>query len=674
MLGLSGGLDLVFQHREHLFTPGICHDSAAVLAEDGRVVAAIEEERLNRIKHTSKGAVNAVRFCLGSRGIRLNDLDALVYYGSEEACSRWMRNLFYGSRDAQPVTTYRELIHELLRHGLGEELDDRKLKFVHHHLAHAISAHAQSGFTESLVLTIDGAGDGMSGSVTQWQGTGYKMLAAYPEAKSLGIFYDRVIAMIGYGFTEEYKVMGLAPYGDPARFRHAFEPLYSLLPHGDYTLNWHLLETLYPLARVRKPGEPILQEHKDIAAALQAALERVVFHVLGYYRQATGMPSLCLAGGVAHNSSLNGKLLASGLFHDIFVQPAANDSGCAIGAALSPFVDSAGPASSAAPPPDPIEHVYWGTDIGTPDEVGATLERWRPWVEVVREDQVARRAAARLAGGEVLGWVQGRSEFGPRALGNRSIVADPRPAANKDLINAMVKKREGYRPFAPAVLEEYAAEYFELPRDGMRFPFMSFTVDVRPEWRERLGAITHVDNSARVQTVSQKTNPRFWELIEEFRQLTGVAVLLNTSFNNHAEPIVDSVDDAVACFLTTGLHHLVVGDHQVGKAAGGRPDPLSLCASLPAYARLTETLAPGPGGEPRLAHALANSYDRQAVAISQPVYRLLRRCGGGQSACALLAAAAVDDDVRRVIAEELWALWERRVVVLRPPARAQEPA
>jgi carbamoyltransferase len=664
-LGLSGGLDLVFQHREYLFTPGICHDSAAVLAEDGRIVAAIEEERLNRIKHTSKGAVNAIRHCLRSRGIRLNDVDALIYYGSEEACTAWMRNLFYGSRDAQPVTTYRELIHELLRHGLGEELDDRKLRFVNHHLAHAISAYAQSGFSEGLVFTVDGVGDGLSGSITQWRGSSYELLATYSGEKSLGIFYDRVIAMIGYGFTEEYKVMGLAPYGDPARFRQAFEPLCSLLPRGDYSLNWHLLDTLYPLARVRKQGEPILQEHKDIAAALQEALERVVFHVLSYYRQLTGASFLCLAGGVAHNSTLNGKLLYSEMFRHIFVQPASNDSGCAIGAALYPFVSQTGPASAVTSPlPARIEHVFWGTDAGTPDEIGAALERWKPLIEVAHEAQVAKRSAALLADGQVLGWVQGRSEFGPRALGHRSIVADPRPAANKELINAMVKKREGYRPFAPAVLEEHAAEYFELPYDDLKLPFMSFTVEVRPQWRETLRGTTHVDNSARVQTVSKETDPRFWELIEEFRQLTGVAVLLNTSFNNDAEPIVDSVDDAVACFLTTGLQRLVVGEHLVGKTAHGRSGILDLCASLPAFARLTETKAPGHDGELVVTHAIANSYDHNAVAISEHAYRLLGRSSGGRQRVSALLDG--DSEASLALIAELWTLWERRVVVMRP--------
>ena len=663
VLGLSGGLDRVFQHREYLFQPGTCHDAAAVLVEDGHVLGAIEEERLNRIKHTSKGAVNAISHCLRSQGLRLGDVDRLVYYGSEEACNAWMRNLFYGSRDAEPIVTYRQLIHELLQHGLGEDIDDAKLAFVHHHLAHAISAYAQSGFSESLVVTIDGAGDALSGSVTRWRGATYKPLVTFPEASSLGIFYDRVIAMIGYGFTEEYKVMGLAPYGDASRFRAVFDRLYNLLPGGAYVLNWHLLDRLYALAPVRKKGQPILQEHKDIAAGLQDALERIVFHILTHYRRQAGMATLCLAGGVAHNSTLNGKLLYSGLFDDIFVQPAADDSGCAIGAALSPFIDAG--ASRGQHVPARIEHVFWGTDAGSDAEIATALHRWRALVTVEHEPAIAKRCAALLAEGEVIGWVQGKAEFGPRALGHRSIVADPRPASNKDLINAMVKKREGYRPFAPAVLEGCVGEYFDVPRPGMKFPFMSFTVKVRAECRELLGATTHVDYTARVQTVSKQVDPLFWELIDAFGQHTGVPVLLNTSFNNHAEPIVDSVDDAVACFLTTGLQRLAVGNYLVSKIAHGPLAILQLCASLPAYARLTETVAPSEDGRLSTSHALANSYDRHAIPISAPAQRLLKQSNGQLNVVELLEGQA---DARDALVAELWSLWEQRAILMRPAA------
>src|SRR5262249_1296171 len=283
-------------------------------------------------------------------------------------------------------------------------------------------------------------------------------------------------------------------------------------------------------------------------ASLQETLEDIAFHTIRYYRQVTGQKRLCLAGGVAHNCTLNGKLLYSGLFDDVFIQPAAHDAGCALGSAMHAYLQAKGSLSRPR-----LDHVFWGSDAGADDEIESTLSRWTELVEFEKVDNVAERAAQLLAGGSVIGWVQGRSEFGPRALGNRSILADPRPAENKRVINAMVKKREGYRPFAPSVPEEDAADIF-VPPPMKTAPFMIFVVDVREHQRALLGAVTHVNGSARVQTVSRSTNARYHRLLAEFKALTGVPVLLNTSFNNNAEPIVDSVEDAVVCYLTTGLH------------------------------------------------------------------------------------------------------------------------
>jgi carbamoyltransferase len=663
VLGLSGGLDLPFQRREHLFTPGICHDAAAVLVEDGRVIAAHEEERHNRIKHSTKGAFQAIAHCLKSRGARLADVDELRYYGTEDGCKTWMRNLFYGSCEAEPVVTYRQLIHELLASGLGEDIDDARLKFVHHHLAHALSAHAHSGFAASLTLTIDGAGDGLSGTVTRWHGSHYDVMANLPESVSLGNFYDRVIQMLGYGFTEEYKVMGLAPYGNAQRFQRAFERLYSLLPHGGYAIHWNLLDSLYGLAPVRKRGQPILKEHQDIAASLQQALETIVLHVLRHFRVVSGMSSLCLAGGVAHNSTLNGKILYSGLFDEIFVQPAAGDAGCALGAALSAFAETHPQAD--AWPADGIEHVFWGTDIGPDDSIESRLGRWSPAIEFERVGDIAGRMADLLAAGEVIGWVQGRAEFGPRALGHRSILADPRPAANKDRINAMVKKREGYRPFAPAVLEERCGDYFELPRPGLKAPFMSYTLRVRPEARELLGATTHVDGTARVQTVARKVDPLFWALIDAFRERTGIPVLLNTSFNNHAEPIVDSVDDAVACFLTTGLQRLAIGSFVVDKKVSMPQAALALVPSLPAYARLMEIVATDAQGPGSVRHEIGTTFDRRTHAVSADAYRLLKAADGRRSTAAIARELRLDPSS---LANEIGVLWDARLVALGPRA------
>lgn len=659
-LGISGSLDLVNQTREYIFPRGTCHDAAAVLVEDGKVIAGIEEERLNRIKHSSKGPINSIRFCLNSRGIKLNDIDFLTFYGSEQMCSVLLRNLYYSTPEAQPVTSIRPLMHEFLQAGLDQDLDDQKVTFINHHLAHAISAYAQSGQRESLVFTIDGAGDGLCGSVSYWKGSAYQLLQSFPMDQSLGTFYLRVIAMLGFAFTEEYKVMGLAPYGDPAKYRRVFRSLYDLLPRGNYVLHWDRMDNLYALAPPRKKGEPMLKEHLNIAAGLQESLETIVLHMVSHFSALTRLRSMCIAGGVAHNSTLNGRILYSGMFDEIFVQPASHDGGCAIGAAL--YLQMTQNGSGANGLNGRIEDVYWGTDVGDNDEIAAALGQWQNLIDFERVDDVAARSAQLLADSRVIGWVQGRSEFGPRALGNRSILADPRPPQNKDLINKMIKKRESYRPFAPAVLEESADEYFEIPIRNMRFPFMSFTVRVRPEKRALLGATTHVDGTARIQTVSRDRNPLFWKLINEFGAITGVRVLLNTSFNNNVEPIVDSVEDALVCFLTTDLNHLVVGHFIVSKKEFDKEELLNLAASLPSYSRLVQMKSSGTNGAFVLTHAITNSYNDDEHAISESLFNVLMNSDGNEKLSAVIKKQTSEAE----IVNDIFDLWQKRVITLRP--------
>ena len=341
-LGLSGGLDLVDQNRDYLFPPGSFHDGAAVLVHDGKVVAAVEEERLNRIKHSSKGAVSAIRFCLERHGARLSDVDALAVYVEEQFFNQSIRGVYANVIHAAPVTPPRKLVHELLERGLGTDIDDRKLVFVRHHLAHALGAYVQSGFDDSLVLTIDGAGDWESGTVAHAASGSLQVVQTFSNAESLGVFYSTVGSFLGFGGFEEYKVMGLAPYGDPRKYRRLFQSLYQLHPYGNYAIRWDRFDALSDIGAPRKKNEPVTEFHQNVAAALQEALEQIVGHVLAYYRWLTGHRRLCMAGGVAHNCSLNGKILYSGLFDDIFVHPASHDAGCAIGAAFYPFATELG--------------------------------------------------------------------------------------------------------------------------------------------------------------------------------------------------------------------------------------------------------------------------------------------------------------------------------------------
>ncbi|WFU85627.1 carbamoyltransferase [Bradyrhizobium sp. CIAT3101] len=663
-LGVSGGLDRVYECRPELPNTFL-HDGAAVLVRDGRVIAAVEEERLNRVKHSNKFPSQSIQYCLEAAGVELKDVDRIAFYATEAYCNAMLERLFVSQpSDAIPMDA-RLLLRTMLGQEFGIEVDPSRISFVSHHQAHAVSAFAMSGFEQSLVLAIDGGGDFLSGLVAIGSGTEVNLLQSFPESNSLGLFYLETIRYLGYSLFDEYKVMGLAPYGDPAPYRNLFEQFYELSENGCYRL---YLDRIGPALvrniQVRRKGMPFTQQHRDVSASLQEALERIVFHILKHYREATGMNRLCLAGGVAHNCTVNGKLLYSGLFDDIFVQPAAHDAGCALGAALMASLEGGRPA-----PRERLQDVYWGPDLGTEHAIEQELNAWAGHLDIERSDDVSGRAADWMASGAVIGWVQGRSEFGPRALGNRSILADPRPAANKDRINAMVKKREGYRPFAPSVLEEDAPEYFDLPASETEFPFMNFVVRVRDSKRDSLGAITHVDGTARLQTVSRKSNPTYWSLIDEFKKRTGIPVLLNTSFNNNAEPIVDSVADAVATFLTTELDALVVGPFLVKKRAVTLEDWTSLAVSLPPYVSLYRVRAHTARDRQETVCEIRTAFSGGGtVRISGVLFDLLMRIKGESVLRDLFDSMMMDHAERETLVEELRGLWEQRRVRLHPPS------
>jgi carbamoyltransferase len=660
-LGISGGFNLVHENPYETIT----HDAAAVLVERGEVVAAIEEERLNRIKHSNKFPAQSIRFCLESRGARIEDVERLAFYMTEECCNATLRELYLKWPEMKRLIDVRSHIVELLGREFDRDIDPDKIIFVRHHMAHAISAFALSGLEQSLVLAVDGFGDFLSGLMAVGKGTSLTEIETYPHRKSLGAFYLVVIRFIGYGAFDEYKVMGLAPYGNPATYRDVMRSFYELLPGGGYDLHIERIShSLLGRVEIRKKGQSFTQQHKDLAASLQEALEEIVMHVLRHHRVATGLRNLCLAGGVAHNCTMNGKVMYSGMFDQVFVQPAAHDAGCALGAALLASHDAGYPT-----PFKRIGHVYWGTDIGGEPEVLAQLEKWTGFLKFRKPQNVSREAARLIADGAVLGWVQGCSEFGPRALGNRSIVADPRPADNKDRINQMVKKREGYRPFAPSVLEEDAPDFFDLP-DGMKaFPFMIFVVNVREDKRGLLGAVTHVDGTARLQTVARDTNPRYWELIKAFKDITGVPVLLNTSFNNNVEPIVDSAEDSIVSFLTTGLDYLVVGDYLVEKRTPSWEDRLSLGVSLPPYVKLHRARSFVSPNEMAVCSEVGTSFDSLfRFPISHELYDLLMLLDGEKPVGALLENGNVKGGIEQLLVQELENLWTQRLVKLRPTA------
>ncbi len=663
VLGLTGGMDLVFERR-YASARDWLHDSAAVLIDDGKIVAAIEEERLNRIKHTNKAPISAIRFCLRQYQVGLEDIDRLAIYTSEHVANERLKQFYVLHPEQKPFLNYRSLLCDRWSNALGHDIRKEKLVFVHHHVAHAMSAFIPSGYERSLVYAVDASGgNGVSAMLFSGEGGALNTVQVIPESKSLGYFYLNVIRYLGYQMWDEYKVMGLAPYGDPSRYRNVFKTFYNLLPEGDYVIHWQNLSALFDLALPRAKGEPITQTHKDFAASLQESLEAIVFHFLEAAQKKTGHTRLCLAGGVAHNCTLNGKIMYSGIFDDVFVQPAAHDAGCALGAALYALHNERPPKTK----PSPMSHIYLGTDIEDEGSILDSLSRWKDFVSFEAVENITQRAAGLLAKGAIIGWVQGRSEFGPRALGNRSILADPRPAENKDIINEMVKKREAFRPFAPSVIEEYVDEYFSVPPNKKQFPFMVFVVNVRKDKQAMLGAVTHVDGTARIHTVSKQTNSRFWELISEFGKHTGVYMLLNTSFNNNVEPIVNSAEDAIISFLTTKLHFLVLGNYLVSKQTNDDSAYLSLAPAAPLYTSLLRRQEYVSSNEMKVVFEIGNTYDDEyKVVISPEMFNILSAADNSQSLGGLIKSQGVPAERTKPIIDEILSLWSGRVVTMRP--------
>lgn len=684
VLGVNGGLDRADEAR---FVKAGIHDASAAIVRDGELLAAVEQERFDRVKHSGKLPVDAMRYCLRTAGAQVSDVDRFVFNVLERDLdytvdAAYRKGLIPGYRRG------RAFVQQLFEREFGASVDPARFEFIDHHYAHALSAFVPSGFERSLVVTLDGMGSGHSGSA--WLGRDGRLAhvgnydgSVAATTQSLGHLYLAVTCYLGFKAFDEYKVMGLAPYGDPARFEELLAPCATLCPDGDYRVHLSALDALRELGPPRTPEQAITQVHMDVAAALQGLLEKVALHVLGGLARSTGERRLCLAGGVAHNCAFNGRLLREGLFDEVFVQPAAHDGGLALGGAWhghAAAVDGGAARRSSAPVP----HVYLGPACGADDEIEQELRRWRACLHYERLHGDDARVARLLAQGGIVGWVQGRAEFGPRALGNRSIVADPRPAAHKDVINAMVKKREAFRPFAPSVLEEAADEYFELPPGYTRLPFMVFVVKVRERYRSLLGAVCHVDGTARVQTVARHDNERYWRLIKAFGNETGLPMLLNTSFNNNAEPIVTTTEDAVVCYLTTGLPTLVVGDFLVSKRPVDRDVYRRFRPALPPHVLLrqgregapAEASSPGAGHlfedlfhglyrqRPDPAHFLGDTHGARKTPISSGMAAMLAAADGFMTIGQLMERAPDGD--RDALLDETLALWAGRRVQLRP--------
>jgi predicted NodU family carbamoyl transferase len=656
VLGLSG------YFSDEYAGPWIFHDGAACLIRDGELLAAVEEERFNRIKQTTMFPINAIRGCLDTAGVSPSEIVAVGHYFGESALDAWL-NLQHLDDSRLPVRSARELLTSLLAKAAGLDMPDERLLFTRHHVTHGMSSYIRSGMRDALVVVMDGRGEEHSTTIFQGKDGHLESLATYGVEESLGLAYLRDIRSLGYGLGDEYKVMGLAPYGNPETYRKMFSSLYELKDEGNFTLRAFSPSELLQFAKrefpPRRKGEEFAQAHKDFAAALQEALEKIAMHILCHWADRTGLRDLVFSGGVAHNSTLNGLILKSGKFREVFIHPASNDAGSAEGAALA-----AASQLGASPFAQPrMRSASVGPALGTTAGIEKELASWSDLIEFERPADIVEAAAQLLADNAVLGWTQGRSEYGPRALGNRSILADARPSDNKQRINAMIKKREAYRPFAPVVTAEAASTYFDLPETRANYDFMSFVVNVREDRKAELGAVTHIDGSARLQIVDPISNRRFYDLVRRFGELTGAPVLLNTSFNNNAEPIVQTTQDALTCFLTTGLDFLVIDDFVVRRRPGATQAFDSLAPRLGPATRLIKRIRQTAAGGREDCHEICIDHPRgSSTEVSRDVFNLLESADGVKTLRSLAGSGGISQDVRH----ELYSLWQQRFFRLRP--------
>jgi carbamoyltransferase len=572
-------------------------NASAAMVCDGRLVAAVEEERFNRVKYAAGFPAQAIRYCLREAGLKLEEIDHVAVPRNPYA--RLGTKLLYALRMPSFARGRAKVLAKFtgIREALAAAFDSdpktivAKFHRVEHHQAHLASAFFVSPFEGAALLSADGLGDFAS---TMWgRGSGNRMeiadAIAFPH--SLGLYYTAVTQYLGFlKFGDEYKVMGLAAYGEPERLE-AFRDIVRFDANGtgngfrlglDYfvhhrsgpEMSWAEADKTPTLGKLfspemarrlgaaRAPEEPLEQRHRNLAASLQARLEEVYLGMLRKLAKSTGLKSICLAGGVAFNCVANGKIFESTPFEHVYVQPAAGDGGLAVGAAYYVWHQKLGKPRSFV-----MDHAYWGPGFSAA-EIRAAMEasdiaRGGYSIAELPMTELTQRAAAIVADGKILGWFQGRAEWGPRALGNRSIVADPRRADMKEILNRRIKHRENFRPFAPSILAEATGEWFETAHPS---PFMTLAYAVRPEKRALIPAPTHVDGTGRLQTVTREANPRYHQLISAFRDLTGVPVVLNTSFNDN-EPIVCRPEEAIDCFLRTKMDALVLGDFLVTRGS-----------------------------------------------------------------------------------------------------------
>ncbi len=551
------------------------HDSAVCLVRNGEIAFAAHEERYTRKKHDESLPKKAVEHALTHAGITMKDIDVIGFY--EKPLLKFFDRIIPTYINVWPrgLISYHHAMHEWMQKKLWIAQNIKKelgfageVLFTSHHESHAASAYYASGFLDATVVTVDGVGEWATTTIGYGKGIDLQITKEIHFPSSLGLLYSALTYYLGFKVNSaEYKVMGLAPYGEPKYIKEMHE-LVEIREDGSFHLNMKYFNFEYGLTMTgsaieklfgqptRKPESPLTQFHKDVARSLQEITEEMMLKIVRYAKKVCPSENLCLAGGVALNCVANGKILKTGLFKDIFIQPAAGDAGGALGAALAIWHKEYGGARLPK-----MEHAFLGNEYSN-EEIESCLQAENLPYEKLNDAELMETVSGLLEGEHVIGWFQGRMEYGPRSLGNRSILADARNKENWQKVNLKIKFRESFRPFAPTVLEERVSDYFDLNRES---PYMLLVADTLPHRRSEIPAVTHVDGSARIQTIRRDQNPRYYDLLKAFEKRTGCPVIINTSFNVRGEPIVESPKDAVHCFLHTQMDFLVLGNYLLRK-------------------------------------------------------------------------------------------------------------
>lgn len=557
------------------------HDAAACLLDAGKVVAAAQEERFTRKKHDWDFPRNAIRYCLEEGKTSIEQLDAVGFYDKPFVKFDRIIQTYIATWPLGLVSFLKAIPLWLKQKIWTSHLIQKELKFKgpiyfgEHHLSHAASAFYASGFDEAAILTVDGVGEWTTTSIARGKGWDLEILAEIHFPHSLGLLYSAFTYYLGFKVNSgEYKVMGLAPFGKPSFYERILEKLIDLRPDGSFKINQKYFTYTYGMKMTgrafgdlfgipkRNPETPLQEIHFDIAASIQKVCDEAMLRMARRAYELTKSRRLCLAGGVALNCVSNGRILREGPFKEIFVQPAAGDAGGAYGVAS--FISH---ALFQEPRVSRWATAFTGPTFGS-EEIRRVLNQEGAVYEELRDGELLKVVARKIAGGRVIGWVQDRMEFGPRALGHRSILADPRDPKMKDTVNLKIKFRETFRPFAPAILEEECPNYFQLSQES---PFMLLVAPVRED-RRVIPSVTHVDGSARIQTINRNQDQLFYDLIQEFKRLTGVPVVINTSFNVRGEPIVCTPEEAWRCFMRTQMDDLVIGPFLLEKGKQTRKE------------------------------------------------------------------------------------------------------